>query len=547
QGFAHAVGMAIARERLHATLPGEGFHPVSHRTWVLMGDGCMMEGVTQEAASLAGHLGLGHLTAIYDDNRITIDGPTSLAFSDDTAARFRALGWRTIACDGHDVADVTRALEEAESVTDRPTLVLARTTIGRGAPSKADTSEVHGSPLGAKELAATRTELGWELPPFEVPGEVLDWFRACAEERHRERLDWDRNMDTWRRDPRAAALWDVHTKQEVPADLGERLAAAVAGAKGATRQLSGKVIRIAAEAMPWLMGGSADLTPSNGTRFEGGVFGDRAAAQPHHGAYIHYGVREHAMGAVANGLTLHGSARGFAATFLAFADYMRPPMRLAAMMGIPSIFVFTHDSIFLGEDGPTHQPVEQLATLRVIPGMEVFRPADGLETAMAWSRSLLRRDGPVVLSLTRQGVPPLSRPAGFDPATVLRGGYVLRGPATGPDLVLLATGSEVSLALGAADLLEADGLAIRVVSLPCLELFRSQDAAWRDAVIPPGQPRRVSLEAGSTMGWRDLVGDQGLCIGLDRFGASAPPEVLAEKLGFTPAAVAARIRTHFGL
>jgi len=547
QGFAHAVGMAMARERLRRSLGDEGWSPVSHRVFTIMGDGCMMEGVTQEAASLAGHLGLGGLVAIYDDNGISIDGPTSLTFSDDTAARFRAMGWHTLTCDGHDHDAVDAALSAACAVTDRPSLILAKTVIGRGAPNKCDHSGVHGSPLGADELAAARAALGWDLPPFEVPDEVRVYFAGCAEVKRAERADWDAAMEAWREDARMARRWDAHVLQQEPAGLRDTLLASVADAKGATRQLSKRVLHAASVELPWIMGGSADLTPSNGTVHAGGVFGERDAALPHAGGYIHYGVREHAMGAIANGLTLHGSARGFTATFLVFADYMRPPMRLAALMGVPTVFVFTHDSIFLGEDGPTHQPVEQLASLRVIPGMEVYRPADNVETAMAWYRALRRDDGPVSLSFTRQGVPNLSRPADWDPDEVLRGGYVIHGrDIADPDLVLIASGSEVGLALDAAGLLEAEGRSVRVVSMPCQELFNSQDASWRDAVIPPGHPRRVSIEAGATQGWRAYVGDAGLCIGIDRFGASAPAKVLAEKYGFVPDAVVARIKGHFG-
>ena len=548
QGFAHAVGMAIARERLHHGLAGGEFNPVSHRIFTVMGDGCMMEGVTQEAASLAGHLGLGNLVAIYDDNKISIDGPTSLAFTDDTAARFRAMGWHTVACDGHDVASVAGALDEAIAVTDRPCLILARTTIGQGAPNKCDQSGVHGAPLGADELAATREALDWDLPPFTVPEEVQAYFSACAEVRHADRTAWDAAMVRWREDPEMARRWDTHILQSEPVGLRDSLIESVADVKGATRQLSKKVLQVATEKMPWIMGGSADLMPSNGTMFANGVFGDRSAAVPHAGAYLYYGVREHAMGAVANGLTLHGSARGFCATFLVFADYMRPPMRLAALMGVPSIFLFTHDSFFLGEDGPTHQPVEHLASLRLIPGMEVIRPADNVETAMAWYRALTRKDGPVTLSFTRQGVPNLARPSDWDPDEVLRGGYIVHGrEIPDPDLVLIATGSEVGLAIESAHLLEAEGHSVRVVSMPCMDLFAQQDAAWKDSVIPRGHPRRVSIEAGSTMGWHAYTGDSGLCIGMDRFGASAPAEVLAREFGFVPDAVAARIRDHFSL
>ncbi len=548
QGFAHAVGMAIARERLHQNMTGSDFNPISHRVFTLMGDGCMMEGVTQEAASLAGHLGLGSLVAIYDDNRITIDGPTSLAFSDDTAARFQALGWHTVTCDGHAPEDVARALDESLAVTDRPSLILARTTIGQGAPNKCDDSGIHGSPLGTDELAATRAALGWDLPPFEVPEDVTAHFAACAAAKHADRTDWDAAMTAWRQNQEMARLWDAYTLQPEPEDLRDALIASVADTQGATRQLSKKVLQVATSKMSWIMGGSADLAPSNGTLFAGGVFGDPEAPAPNAGSYLHYGIREHAMGAIANGLTLHGSARGFTATFLVFADYMRPPMRLAALMGIPTIFIFTHDSIFLGEDGPTHQPVEQLASLRVIPGMEVFRPADNVETAMSWYRALQREDGPVVLNFTRQGVPNLDRADGWDPDEVLRGGYVVHGrDQNAPDLVLIATGSEVSLAIDAAHLLETDGQKVRVVSMPCQELFDQQDAAWRDAVIPPGHPRRISIEAGATQGWHRYLGNAGLCIGIDRFGASAPAKVLAEKFGFTAPQVAARIKGHFGL
>lgn len=545
QGFSNAVGMALAATRLAAvTAGGPGFSPVNHKIFVMMGDGCMMEGVTQEAASIAGHHGLSNLICIYDDNGITIDGPTSLAFSDNTEARFQALGWNTISCDGHDHEDIARALDLALAEESRPTLILAKTEIGHGSPNKVNTSGVHGSPLGKAELALTREQLGWNLPPFEVPEEVYAWFKSCGEQGARDRKAWEENMKTWRAgNPEAAGLWDRHLLQKEPeAALEDFLAAGALGKPESTRKLSGLVLQKAAALTPWLIGASADLTPSNVTQLKGkGLLGPNRDGTNPGGMYLHGGIREHGLAAVVNGITLHGSHRAFVGTFLVFSDYMRPSLRLAAMMELPSIFLFSHDSFMVGEDGPTHQPIEHTASLRAIPGMTVLRPADGPETAMAWYHSLYKAKTPVSLLLTRQTLDTLPHKEGWDPREVLKGAYILVDTEGTPDLIIVATGSEVSLAVESAGQLAGQGIQARVVSMPSRELFLAQDQAWRTQVLLDRQVPVVTLEAGSTLGWDRIAGDRGLMLGIDHFGASAPAEVLAEKFGFTPNQVTARI------
>jgi transketolase len=498
-----------------------------------------MEGISLEAGSLAGHLGLGNLVYLYDSNGITIEGELSLAMSEDVSLRFKGLGWDVQEVDGLDPAAVHAALDRACQVEDRPSLIIAHTKIGYGS-SKEGSSSCHGSPLGPECLAGTREKLGWPAEPsFLVPDDVHQVWARWGEAGRQRRHQWDASRQAWAEaHPEAAATLKALEASPTLDELIQPLIEAAGTDKAATRALSGKVLTRAAELMPNLVGGSADLAPSNKTFLEGlGVI----SAGNFEGRNFHFGIREHAMAAAANGLILHGPWRPFIGTFLVFADYLRPSLRLACMMELPVTYVMTHDSFFVGEDGPTHQPVEHLWSLRVIPGLRVFRPADGLEVAMAWASALTSERSPHLMALSRQGLPPLDRPEGFDPRTVIKGGYVL-SPEKGetPDVTIIATGSEVSVAVEAKPLLTEKGLDVRVVSMPCLELFMEQDPAYRDEVIP-AQGRKVSVEAGVTLPWRALVGTEGLAIGLDHFGASAPSGVLKEKFGLTGPQVATTI------
>ncbi len=546
QGFAHGVGMAVAAKMLAARFPGnERFRPVSHRVWGIVSDGDLMEGVASEAASLAGHWKLDNLCYLYDDNRITIDGETGLAFSEDVAKRFDAYGWHTDRIDGHDIGEIERALAAAARRTGKPTLILARTVIGRGAPRKAGTAKVHGEPLGGDEHRATKEALGWPAEPmFLVPDDARARFAEIAAGKRNGREAWTRGFEAWAAaDPASANAFASYVDPTLPPEFDAQIAAAVGDKEAATRQHSGAALQKAAQLLPGLAGGSADLTPSNNSKIEGS---DSIQAGAFGGRNFHYGVREHAMGAIANGMTLHGAFRGYAATFLIFSDYCRPAIRLASLMQTPSIFVFTHDSIFLGEDGPTHQPIEHLAALRAIPRLKLFRPADGLETAMSWAYAISAPKGPFLLALTRQKVPPIPRPAGFDRRDVWKGGYVLSetggvpGPASAPEAAIVATGSELHVALQAASLLAAKGRRIRVVSMPCTQLFDEQPASYREAVLPPGLPV-ACVEAASAQSWWRYAGKDGLVIALSDFGESAPYPDLAKHFGFTPEAVAARV------
>ena len=547
QGFGMGVGMALAAQLTRARFGPDG--PGNHLVYGIVSDGDLMEGISAEAGSLAGHLGLGNLIYLYDDNRITIDGSTTLAFSEDVAARFTAQRWHVQTLeDGNDSAALARALEAARAETERPSLIILRTTIGYGSPNLAGTSKTHGAPLGPDEARATKEALGWPLEPdFLVPDDVRAFFAERIAAKRAERAELDARFLRWRAaDPERAARWDAMRAKQVPAGLADELVRAVEGKKAATRKHSGAVIQIAAQQLPWLIGGSADLAESNNTHVKGG--GDvgpaaGAGVDPFAGRNLHFGVREHAMGALSNGIALDGTFVPYAATFLIFSDYLRPALRLAALMQQRVIYVFTHDSIFLGEDGPTHQPIEHLDALRAIPNLTVFRPADGVETAMAWAWALERARGPVVLALTRQDVPALLRPSGFAPADVWRGGYAVV-PAERPDVVLLASGSEVALAVDTAAKLAADGITARVLSMPCLELWAEQPEEWRRSLLPGDDTPVVAVEAARGDSYWRWVGPRGLVVGLDRFGASAPFGALAEHFGFTPDQLAERVRKH---
>jgi transketolase len=527
QGFSTAVGMAVAEEHLRAV---HGDDLTDHRTFVLCGDGDLMEGVSSEAGSLAGHLGLSRMIVYYDDNSITIDGSTDLAFTEDVPGRFASYGWQTLTVDGHDRGAIEEATRVALADTERPTLISCKTHIGFGAPTKADTSSVHGSPLGPDEIAGARAAMGWELDPFVIPDAVYGVYSEAMSRGKMAHAEWAKRVaDTRSADQERVDAWETVWE---PSDVVLDAPPAEPGSKVATRKLSEAVIQQLAAVRPDVVGGSADLVPSNNTYIA--ASGD-FSRMDRTGRNMRYGIREHAMGAAVNGLTLHGGTRAFGATFLTFADYMRPAVRLAALMGAPSIFVWTHDSVFLGQDGPTHQPIEQLASLRIIPGLHVHRPADPSETAAAWQQSINRTDGPSAIILTRQGLPvPVTPPAMAD---IERGGYVR---VDGSDIVVVATGSEVPLATEAAALLAERGISARVVSVPCLEVFNSQPHEYRESVLGGGMPV-FTLEAGSTAMWDAVARGGGIAIGIDHFGASAPAEVLAEHYGFTPEAVAATI------
>ena len=552
QGFANAVGMALGGKMLAARFNGDDpFKPVTHFVYGICSDGDLMEGISSEAASLAGHLGLGNLVFFYDDNNISIEGETRLAFSEEVKKRFDAYGWQVLAIDGHDRGAIRKALKRAQKDTARPTMIVARTVIGWGSPKFHGTARAHGEPLGADEVKATKEALGWpQEPTFLVPPEVREEFVRKTKKLSRQRKVWEKEMAAWRaRHPELAGEWDRYWSHSVPDGFELPLIEAAKSDKPiATRALSGQVIQKLAAIAPFLVGGSADLAPSTNTLIKDAGSIERPkgaekrppAEEIFAGRNLHFGIREHAMGAIVNGMTLYGAWRCYGATFLIFSDYMRPSLRLAALMGIPSIFVFTHDSVFLGEDGPTHQPIEQLWSLRLIPNMTVFRPADGAEVAMAWAHAVRAKRGPTLLVLTRQKLEPLERPLSFDPGRILRGAYVLDGYGHG-DTTIIATGSEVPLAVKAADLLRAEGRDVRVVSAPSLDVFDRQPPDYRREVL--GDPDRlVCIEAGRGDGWYKYASHDALVIGIDRFGASAPAERIAEELGFTPEKVAARIR-----
>ena len=542
QGLANAVGMAIAERVLAARFNRDGHEIVNHRTWVFLGDGCLMEGISHEACSLAGTLGLGRLIAFYDDNNISIDGEVGGWFTDDTPARFEAYGWHvTRGVDGHDPGAVDAAIRDALAATDRPSLICCKTVIGFGAPNKAGKASAHGAPLGDEEIAAARETLGWPHPPFEIPGGVYAGWdaRERGAARHRE---WRVRLDAWRAVfPEDAAEFERRVAGELPADWAEACArhlgeAGAAAAAIASRQASQNALEALGPLLPELIGGSADLTGSNLTRWSGSRVLTRQDADAN---YVYFGVREFAMSAICNGIARHGGFIPYAATFLMFSEYARNALRMAALMGQRVIFVFTHDSIGLGEDGPTHQAVEQAATLRLMPNMSVWRPCDAVESMAAWQAAIERRDGPTSLLFSRQGLPHQARTTGRI-AAIRRGGYVLR---QGGDAIIIATGSEVGIAMDAATLLAARGIEARVVSIPSTDVFDAQDAAYRETVLPRSMRARVAVEAGVTAGWRCYVGEDGAVAGIDSFGKSAPYRHVYEHFGLTADKVAAMVES----
>ncbi len=538
QGFAAGVGMALAERWLAAHFNRPGFPIVDHYTYAIVSDGDLMEGVSHEAASLAGHLGLGRLIYLYDDNDISIDGSTDLTYTENVRLRFEAYGWQVLEIDGHDRVAIDQALSEARAALERPSLIICHTHIAYGSPGKQDSAAAHGAPLGAEEVRRTKQALGWpQEPPFYVPPEVYEYFARLRERWAAQEAEWNALFAAWRAEhPALAQDWDRAIRRELPPGWEERLPRFDEAAPMATREASGIVLNAIAPAIPWLIGGSADLSESNRTYLEGYPpvrRGDYA------GRNIHYGVREHAMGAILNGLALHGGVIPYGGTFLVFSDYMRPAIRLAALMRLPVIYVFTHDSIFLGEDGPTHQPIEHLPSLRAIPNLTLIRPADAAEVAEAWKVALGWREGPVALVLTRQKVPHVTGEAA---RALSRGAYILREASrTPPELILVATGSEVALALQAAERLESEGVATRVVSMPSWELFAAQPSAYQETVLPE-IGTRVVIEAARLLGWERFIGPRGRGVGIDHFGASAPAAVLAEQFGFTVDRVVALAR-----
>ncbi|MBX3231030.1 MAG: transketolase [Labilithrix sp.] len=542
QGIGNAVGFALGAH-LKAARFGKAYDAV--RVFALCSDGDVMEGVAAEASSLAGHLGLANLVMIYDDNKITIEGETDLAFSEDVGKRYESYGWFVQRIDGHDHVQIRKAIDAALAQKDKPSFIVARTHIANGAPNAHDTAEAHGAPLGKEEIALTKKGMGWdENKHFHVPDEVYALFKDRAADNQKDKAAWQADVDAWKKaNAELAAQLDKFEARYVPEDLYEQLLKALPEKEDATRNISNAIQQIVAEKVPSLIGGSADLAPSTKTLIKksGSI-----AKSSFEGRNLHFGIREHGMGAVCNALALSGGIIPYGATFLIFSDYMRPSIRLSALGDMQVLWIFTHDSVFLGEDGPTHQPVEQLWALRHIPHLAVVRPADALETAAAWALALSRKKAPTAFSLTRQKLPHFKRDDGFDPKDVLKGAYIAQEATGGkPDVVLIATGSEVQLAVGARERLEKAGKKVRVVSAPCLDVFEEQDKAYRDKVLPPGT-KRASIEAGITLPWRAWVGDGGLTIGIDRYGASAPDKIIAQKLGFTVDAVTEKLTTWLG-
>ena len=556
QGIASATGFAYSTRFERELLDPEaapGQSPFDHNVYVIAGDGDLQEGVSAEAASLAGHQGLGNLIVIYDSNQISIEDDTNISFSEDVAARYRAYGWQTLEVDWHqggyseDVHALYEAIEQAKAETSKPTLITLRTIIGWPAPSKQNTGKIHGSKLGEEELAGLKVALGFDPSEhFEVPAGVIDHTRALLDRGAKLRAEWNQRFEAWAKSqPEKKKLLDRMVSGELPADLLDSLPKFESGTEIATRAASGKVIQALAAKLPELWGGSADLAESNNTTIEGaGSFvpakwATKTWSPSPAGRVLHFGIREHAMGAILNGVALSGNSRVFGGTFLVFSDYMRPAVRLAALMELPVIYVWTHDSVALGEDGPTHQPIEHLASLRAIPGLSMARPADANETAVVWHEAL-RRKQPVGIALTRQNLPVLPRGGAFAEAShASRGAYVLVDAESELKVIIIATGSEVQLALEAREQLEASGVGTRVVSAPCLEWFAEQGESYREQVLPSSVSARVSVEAGSSLGWRELIGDQGVAVSIDHFGASADHKTLFEKFGITTSNVVA--------
>ena len=558
QGLASATGFAMSQrfERELFDPENKGESVFDHHVYVIAGDGDLQEGVSAESASIAGHLGLGNLVVIYDANQISIEDDTNISFSEDVAARYAAYGWQTLEVNWRkgeykeDVHALYEAIQAAKADSDRPTLITLRTIIGWPSPTKQNTGKIHGSKLGAEELAGLKSNLGFDPEKsFEVSEDVIGHTRDLIARGSAVRAEWEAKLAAWKSaNPESAALLARLEKGELPVDLAAALPTFEAGTEIATRAASGKVINALAAKLPELWGGSADLAESNNTTIEGGGSFVPAKWNTAHwnpspaGRILHFGIREHAMGAILNGITLSGHTRVFGGTFLVFSDYMRPSVRLAALMGVPAIYVWTHDSVALGEDGPTHQPIEHLTALRAIPQLDIVRPADANETAEAWLEILKRKRNPAGIVLTRQNLPVVDRSKFAAASLTAKGGYVL-SPAHNPQAVIIATGSEVQFALEAQEQLSTAGIAVNVVSMPCVEWFKEQPKSYQDSVLPPNLKARVSVEAGLTLGWREFVGDQGVSVGIDHYGASADYQTLYREFGITTEAVVAAVKT----
>lgn len=541
-GFSNAVGMALASQMLGSRFNTPDFPLVDSKIYTLCSDGDIQEGITAEAASLAGHLGLGNLIVVYDSNHITIAGELDLSMSEDTGKRFESYGWHVQSCDGHDHKALRQCLNQAKQNQKQPSLIIAQTVIGKGAPKKAGTEAVHGAPLGAEELRNAKLAAQWPLEPFHVPQEVAAVFAQRTQENHQVSQEWHQRYNEWRHlNPYLASLWDQHWASELPPDLCQQLVQAVASEHNATRNLSGMVIQELAKHLPQLVGGSGDLEPSTLTLIKKSASIQRNSFE---GRNIHFGIREHAMGGISNGMNLFGGFRTFCATFAVFSDYMRASVRLAAISKVPTIFVYTHDSFYVGEDGPTHQPIEQLASLRLIPNLEVWRPADAMETAVAWYAAVESEDHPTALFLTRQKVINLKRHSHFKESDLLKGGYLVQDShSIPPQITLISTGSEGELAVKVQERLQAGGIATRHVSMPCVERFRVQSPAYIKDLLP-ATSTVIAIEAGVSASWYEFAD---FVIGKDSFGASAPSAVLQDVFGFTVEKVVSQIKKYMEL
>ncbi|MBI2557061.1 MAG: transketolase, partial [Planctomycetes bacterium] len=546
QGFANGVGMALA-ERIMAERFNTGDAKIiDHYIYGVVSDGDLMEGITSEAASFAGHLGLANIIYIYDCNQITIEGSTSLTFTEDVAKRFEAYNWRVFKIDGHNHTEIAEAIETARNEREKPSLIIAKTHIGKGSPNKQDTASIHGEPLGDKELELTKESLSWsKYKPFYIPEEVKQLCHGRVAELQEEYKNWQTQFKKYiRDDPKMSRLWDTCFKKEIPENLESELLKTIKKDFVATRIASGEMMQVIAQRIPGFIGGSADLCPSTKTYIKNFSSIDKNKFE---GRNIHFGVREHAMGGILNGMALYGGIIPFGSTFLTFSDYMRPSIRLAAMMKLQVIYVFTHDSILLGEDGPTHQPVEHLPSLRLIPNLLVLRPSDATETAAAWVQALNHQDGPTALILSRQDIPVINRSVYPSQSHLKYGAYIVKDSDGDPDIILLASGSEVAIALEATLLLQGKGIKVRLVSVPSFELFRSNSDEYRNSILPPSCKKRVAIEAAAINDWYEFIGLDGIIIGVDQYGASAPSKVIAEHYGFTVQNILREINKKWGL
>lgn len=546
QGFANGVGMALAERVMAAKFNKNENSIINHYTYGLVSDGDIMEGISSEAASIAGHLGLSKIIYIYDSNHITIEGDTSHTFTEDVFKRFEAYNWHVLSIDGYDHSAIRKAVTAGQEEDKKPTLIIARTHIGKGSPNKQNKASVHGSPLGEEEIKLTRKNIGWPYEtPFYIPEEVKDLFDRRIAEGKREYNLWMKEFDRIvKSDDRLNNLWDAHFTRTVPENIEPCLLETIKKNSVATRSAGGAMMQVISQKVPALLGGSADLAPSNNTDIKGSPF---ITGSDFTGRNIHFGIREHAMGAILNGMALSGGIIPYGATFLVFSDYMRPAIRLAALMRIQVIYIFTHDSIFVGEDGPTHEPVEHLTSLRIIPGLLVIRPSDATETAAAWKAALNNKKGPTALIMSRQNLPVIDRDENASQSNLSKGAYVLSESGSLPEIILMASGSEVSLAMDVAKKLINKGINTRVVSFPSFELFDAQDEKYKESVLPECCGRLVSIEAGSTIAWHKYVGRDGLIVGIDRFGASAPGKDLANMFGFTVDDVLSKIAGKWNL